>query len=62
MGCDGSWALRRRPKSTAILGEELRHWLGEQGWDDEGSENVTHLPGVVKEKRFMWCQGGGKEE
>lgn len=42
------------------LGEELR--LGEQGWDPDGSGNVAHLPGIVKENKLMWCQAGGKEE
>lgn len=60
MGWELVWALMR-PKSTETLGEELRHWLGEQGWDPDGSENVTQFPGIVKEK-LMWCQGGGKEE
>ena len=43
----------RWPKSTAILGEELSHQLGEQGSDRDGSENVPWLPGAVKEKKFM---------
>lgn len=42
-----------RPKSTAIVGEELRHRLGEQGSDHDGSESVPCLPRAAKEKKFM---------
>lgn len=42
-----------------------RYWQRSSGtgWESkDGSENVTHFPGAVKENKFMCCQGGGKEE
>lgn len=42
-----------------------RYWERSSGtgWENkDGSENMTHLPGAVRENKFMCCQGGGKEE